>query len=403
MAATEIGVPVTLYEAARHYGGRCRSYYESTLDLVIDNGNHLLLSGNDATLSYLSSVGASGSVYPLEDGRLPLLDLGRNQRWRFSITPWHLLAALMGAGRVPGTEMADYLSLWPALRAGPDRRLGDLVDCHSSGFTRLWHPIILAAMNTPPAETSCQLLRQLLRESTLRGARACRPLLMQNNLNDSLVEPAIAWLSKRQTELQAGHRLRSIDTDGRQLTQLVFTTRTVPLGPGDQVILALPPWAASSILADYPAPLGYATIVNAHYRFQSPPGLPPILGLIGGTGEWIFRHEEHVSVTVSAADALLEEDRPLLAARIWADVAQATGCGGPIPTWQIVSEKRATFRATPTENARRPHSRTRWHNLTLAGDWVQTGLPATIEGAIRSGQQAVALALMRTGWHKGRQ
>ena len=82
-----------------------------------------------------------------------------------------------------------------------------------------------------------------------------------------------------------------------------------------------------------------------------------------------------------------------LARLIWADVTRALGFSADMPAWQIVKEKRATFAATPAQDARRPGAPTRWRNLFLAGDWTQTGLPATIEGALRSGETAAALAL----------
>ena len=80
--------------------------------------------------------------------------------------------------------------------------------------------------------------------------------------------------------------------------------------------------------------------------------------------------------------------REELAAQIWRDVAQIAGIADELPPWQIVRERRATFAATPQENAKRPGAATRFRNLALAGDWTATGLPATIEGAIRSGQRA---------------
>jgi uncharacterized protein with NAD-binding domain and iron-sulfur cluster len=104
-----------------------------------------------------------------------------------------------------------------------------------------------------------------------------------------------------------------------------------------------------------------------------------------------------MSVTVSCADAIVDQDREALAATIWADVAKALNITAPMPAWQIVKEKRATFAATPAQDARRPQQKTRWRNLFLAGDWVQTGLPATIEGALRSGESAAALALRHLG------
>jgi uncharacterized protein with NAD-binding domain and iron-sulfur cluster len=89
----------------------------------------------------------------------------------------------------------------------------------------------------------------------------------------------------------------------------------------------------------------------------------------------------------------VDQDREDLAIRIWADVTKALNIQAPMPAWQIVKEKRATFAATPAQDARRPDARTQWRNLFLAGDWTQTGLPATIEGALRSGETAAALAL----------
>jgi uncharacterized protein with NAD-binding domain and iron-sulfur cluster len=95
---------------------------------------------------------------------------------------------------------------------------------------------------------------------------------------------------------------------------------------------------------------------------------------------------------------LLDEDRGALAARLWADVAKVHNLSADLPRWQLVVEKRATFAATPEQDRRRPCAQTKWDNLFLAGDWTKTGLPATIEGALRSGRTAAACAhQMETG------
>ncbi len=107
----------------------------------------------------------------------------------------------------------------------------------------------------------------------------------------------------------------------------------------------------------------------------------------------MFAFEGRISVTVSGADRLLDIEREALARRLWRDVAKVHGLSIAMPDWQIVKERRATFAATPAQDARRPGARTRWSNLFLAGDWTDTGLPATIEGALRSGRRAADLAL----------
>jgi predicted NAD/FAD-dependent oxidoreductase len=133
--------------------------------------------------------------------------------------------------------------------------------------------------------------------------------------------------------------------------------------------------------------------VNAHYLVAPPKGVPAIIGLIGGTAQWVFAFADRVSVTVSGADQLVDLDREFLARTLWRDVAAVHGMSEELPSWQIVKEKRATFAATPEQDARRPNAATSFANLVLAGDWTQTGLPATIEGAIRSGHKAAQLAL----------
>ena len=97
------------------------------------------------------------------------------------------------------------------------------------------------------------------------------------------------------------------------------------------------------------------------------------------------------ATTISGADSLVDADREELAGLIWRDVAAALKIAEPTPAWQIVKERRATFAALPGQDAKRPAAPTRWTNLRLAGDWTATGLPATIEGAVRSGHKAATL------------
>jgi hypothetical protein len=162
----------------------------------------------------------------------------------------------------------------------------------------------------------------------------------------------------------------------------------------DAVVLALPPNIATTLLPGISAPNEYRAIVNAHFSIAPPPGCAPMLGVVNGTTEWIFAFHDRLSVTISGADRLIDTPRDTLAATIWQEVADAVGLPRvPMPRWQIVREKRATFAATPAQNALRPAARTSWRNLVLAGDWTDTGLPATIEGAIRSGNRAADLLL----------
>jgi len=118
-----------------------------------------------------------------------------------------------------------------------------------------------------------------------------------------------------------------------------------------------------------------------------------MIGVLNATIEWLFAFPDRLSVTISGADRLLDQSREELAALIWREVAAVAGITAELPPWQVVRERRATFAATPAENARRPGTKTDFGNLYLSGDWTDTGLPATIEGAIRSGNKAAEFVL----------
>ncbi len=150
-----------------------------------------------------------------------------------------------------------------------------------------------------------------------------------------------------------GERLRAITFNTRAATALEFPDATIPLGPRDMVVLAAPPWMAQSLVPQLTVPTEFRAIVNAHFKMPAPPNLPtqkdapPILGVIGGTAEWIFSFSDRISVTVSGADAIVDRDREDLAQTLWADVCAALKISAELPKWQIVKEKRATFAATP--------------------------------------------------------
>ena len=174
------------------------------------------------------------------------------------------------------------------------------------------------------------------------------------------------------------------------MVTLDFGDDKVAIGD-DDVILAVPPIVAAGLVPELKTPSQFRAIVNAHFRLEPPAGLAPIIGVVNGTMEWLFTFPDRLSVTISAADRLLDVPRETLAQNLWQEVAAVAGLSTALPRWQIVRERRATFAATPGENAKRPDAKTAWRNLWIAGDWTKTGLPATIEGAVRSGNRAADL------------
>jgi squalene-associated FAD-dependent desaturase len=388
----ERGLEVVLHEAAGHAGGRCRSYHDPVLDMEIDNGNHLLLSANHAALAYLAAIGAAARLKGPARAEFAFVDLAGGKRWTLRINDGRLPWWIFDKGRrVPDTTAGDYLPLARLLWVAPDKTICETVECAGALYERLARPLWLAALNTDPKEASARLAGAVTRETLARGGGACRPLIARDGLGAVFIEPALAFLRARNGKVAFGHRLRAIDLRAGKAAALDFGDDRVAVGPADGVVLAVPPAVAADLVPDLTTPNEFRAIVNAHFRVDPPAALAPIIGIVNGTIEWLFSFERRLAVTISCADRLLDVPRETLAGKIWQEVAVVAGLPTELPAWQIVRERRATFAATPVQNARRPDAITAWSNLFLAGDWTNTGLPATIEGAVRSGNRAADL------------
>ena len=383
------GQPVTVHEASPQAGGRCRSYFDTALDMEIDNGNHLVLSGNHATLAYAARIGAADKLVGPGAARFPFIDLPSGQRWTLDANDGLIPVWMLSENRrVPGTRLPEYLELAKLLLANRKAKIGDTLACRGPLWDRLIEPFLVSALNTEAKEGSAALAAQVVRETLAAGGRNYHPLIAREGLSNALVRPALAYVEAHGGEVAFGRRLRALRFDGERVAGLDFGDLTLDLGPSDSVVMATPPQVAGPLIPGLSVPTEFRAIVNAHYRIAPPPGLPPITGLVGGLAQWLFAFPDRLSVTISAGDALLDTPREELARRIWSDVAKVAGLTGDAPRWQIVRERRATFAASPAQDALRPGTRTRWRNLALAGDWTQTKLPATIEGSIRSGVAA---------------
>lgn len=395
-AATRLaasGRRVAVYEAARMAGGRCRSYFDQQLGLTIDNGNHLLLAGNHAALAYLNRIGATDALAGPDDCVFDFCDLGSRDRWRLRPNmgrlPWWIFAP---GRRVPGTSAADYLSGIGLLRAGPEATVAEAMPARGALWTRLWRPVLVSALNTPLETASARLAAAVVRESLGAGGAAARPRAPRRGLGPAFVQPALDFLAFRDAQVRYGARLRGLGLDGDRVASLDFGAEQVRIGAEDRVILAVPAWSALEIAPDLTAPTEHCAILNAHFAIAPPANAPLLTGVVGGLTEWLFAFPDRLSVTISAADALIDSQREDIGSEIWKEVAAIAGLDpARSPPMRIVKEKRATFAATPAQDRLRPGARTRWRNLALAGDWTQTGLPATIEGAIRSGDRAAEI------------
>ena len=392
------GCRVIVHEAAGHAGGRCRSYHDPQLGMTIDNGNHLALSGNEAALAFLDRIGGRSAVVEHARAEFPFIDLATGERWTVHLNrgrvPWWVLDPCR---RVPGSRVADYTAIACLLSARRGAKVSDVLCCEGPLYERLWRPILLAALNIEPEEADATIAAQVLRETFGAGGRACRPVIAVGGLSEAFVEPALRYIGERSALVRYNRRLHRVAYKGDRVAGLVFGDDVILLGPKEQVILAVPPKAATDLVPMLKAPEDYRGIVNVHFRMDCPAGMPQMTGVVNGLSDWIFAYPDKVSVTISGTD-LSGLGREEFARRIWAEVSAVarpsmTGRSDPCPPWQVIREKRATFAATPAAALSRSRTRTAFRNLFIAGDWTDTGLPACIEGAVRSGNKASRVAI----------
>ena len=301
------GAPVTVYEAGPAAGGRCRSYHDKELGCRIDNGNHLWLSGNRSIAGFLRRVGAEGTLAGPATAMFPFHDLATGRSWTVrpnaGPVPWWVLAPGRG---VPGARLRDYAGLLRLLRAGPDATVAEVMRPGALN-DRLIEPLVIAALNTAPATGSAALMAAVMRETLARGGQACVPAFPRDGLSASFIDPAVdALLAGGRGPARRPPRVRG--DGGRR-----------PGGGARDGGRADPARPAGWRDPCRGRPGGAGLAARACRRrtrsrrsstcITAMPPRPDRLGssdLLGGTAEWVFIKPEVVSVTISAANRLVD-------------------------------------------------------------------------------------------------
>ena len=408
----EAGRAVTLFDSAGHAGGRCRSFYDKTLDRVIDNGNHLIMSGNKSALKYLKRIGwtevATGAQSDPLDGpqfaRYPFVDIKSGERWAVRINEGPIPFWVFDKKwRVPNTGFMDYVRAAGIAFAGKDKTVADVVDENNVLYKAFWEPLTLAVLNTTPQIGQAKLLWSVIRETFAMGGQASRPLAAKHGLGPAFIDPAVAYLRTKGANVRFNARLRAAWFDGGRVTNLNFTDETIELGEGDEVIFALPPSRLKQIMPEADPPEDNASILNVHYRTPSDVptkvlGDSPFIGMISSDAHWAFVRDDVISLTVSASHAIGMDDVPnaQVVDDLWKETQIAFDLGDmPYEAVRVIRERRATPDQSPASAEKRLKAETAYANLTLAGDHTDTGVPATIEGSIRSGDRAAKIVIGR--------
>lgn len=406
-------VPEVL-EAKRYAGGRAHSFTDATSGVVLDNGQHVFMGCYPSCLELFDLLGVAERLDRQESMAVPYVS-ARNgtsvlQARPGLPAPLDLVAGLMAFRELSAADKAAICWLGLRLRLGGRARAGETVSAwlsrlgQTAGAIRaLWEPLCIAALNEPIAAADATLFDEVLRRSLFGGRGASAIYISRVGLSDLLLPEARLFLESLGGALHLGEGVQSVETTGSRITAVTTTQgRRIE---GGLHICAVPWTAARSLLPSGSAParaaaaIGSAPIIALHFFTDRRLIDSPFVGFLDSPLHWIFDRSHQTggdgrflySVVISAAYELAAKPTPEFLQTVWDELgrllpeARAAKMGHHV----LYKSKDATFAARPETAAHRPGARTEWDNLVLAGDWTDTGLPGTLEGAAWSGRRAV--------------
>lgn len=396
---SEKKVPVTVFETAKHLGGRARGVESN--GIMLDNGQHILVGAYRETLRLIESLNPGGKRLL----RMPL-EIRVPGRLRFKAAPlpapWNMLAGLLFAQGLGGADRIAVLRFMHALRRAnftlaQDMSVDALLAHHAQPAAvtaLLWRPLCVSALNTPLALASARVFVNVLRDTVAAGERDCDFIVPATDLSSLFPDPAAEYVRRHGGVVRAGATVRAVEACAGGFR--------VISGGGEvfsHVICAVSPHRLEPLISNLPqlqeiartvAAFAYEPIYTVYLQYPERVTLPgPMVELSGGLTQWAFDRGRIsgraglIAAVISASGEHEDRGQATLSQLAQEELRQALG-DPPAPLWvRVIAEKRATFSCRP--GVRRPPRRTAVKNFFLAGDYTESDHPATLETAVRSG------------------
>lgn len=422
------GVRVAVLDARPQLGGRATAFLDRRSGELVDNGQHVLFGCYYQTFRFLERIGAGGNVRRQGGLTVPYLDpVGRRSELRCPPLPppLHLLAAVLDWDSMPWRERLSVLRLAGPLRKAhrelqrsgrvsvvpAESTVSDWLRENGQGAKLrawLWEPLAVAALNQPPETSSAAPFVRVLAEMFGPDPAAAAIAWPSRPLHLMYAEPARAYIEARGGSVRT-NALARLRFEGGALAGVDVRGERIACS---RVVCAVPWFGLRPLFAGEPPPL-MREIVRAADNMDSMPIVTvnlwydrqvmdePFVGLPGRAMQWVFDKRlafgselSHLSLVASGAETLVNQDADQLIARAAQEVADALPAAriAKLIGGTVIREKRATF-ALSHGQPPRPGVRTPIDGLFLAGDWIDTGLPGTIESAVVSGHMAASMVL----------
>lgn len=399
------GRRVELIEASQKPGGRAYSLTEKSTGTIIDNGQHIMMGCYYDTLKFFRMIGAYENLIIQEklsvDFLLPQLQSVPLKAFS-KIYPLNLSAGLLAYRALSIKDRLLLLRFFLVLPLVSDNDLKRktvydwLVQENQNERIRkaFWEILVAGALNTSTYKASAKIFKDILVEIFLKGNKAATIVIPKKGLTESYCDPAINYIGSRGGIVTMGEQVNKLIIEDSKVKAVVTNKRIIT--NIKNVITAIPYYALSRILPDKytitDPGFEYSSILTVHVWLKEIRFDKLFYGLVGSEVHWIFNRGTHITLVRSDAGEFMDKSKEEIFSIIKKELYKycfiededIVGC-------YILKEKRATFIPSESIIYSRPGTETKLQNLYLAGDWIDTGLPSTIESAVKSGRMAAEL------------
>lgn len=394
------GHKVELIEASPKLGGRAYSFRDDISGTIVDNGQHIFMGCYKETLKFLRLIGADKNFIYQENLKVNFLNEQR-RLYRLESTrlfyPLNLFFGLLNFEALPFIDRLKLLKFFLKIYFYSEEELKTL-SVHQWLETEgqnevirktFWDFIAIGALNTNVNKASAKVFADILKEIFFRGNKAATIVLPAYGLTESYCNEAKNYIEKNGSSIHLSEQVISCEILHNEINKVITSKRT--LSDFNYVISCIPWFALEKLYKDESINLNFehSAILTIHIWLSESKLKEDFYGLIGSPIHWIFTHKDFITIVSSDANELIEKTKEELFEMAAVELKKYTGIErDEIKSYKIIKEKRSTFVPDNESLDKRPGTRTKIKNLFLAGDWVNTGLPSTIESAVKSGRLA---------------
>lgn len=398
---------VTLLEASPKLGGRSYSFLDKETNTVLDNGQHILMGCYFETLNFLSLIQAKENFYFQKRLKVNFVKEG------FCVLPLksfpfiYPLNLLLGVLRYKALNSSERLALIKVFLKLPFYSSNKLSGINIKEWLEIenqsknvqdafWRILAIGALNTSLEKASAKIFVDILRQIFLNGKSSSTIILPKLGLTESFCKNAEEFIKNNNAEIHLSETVLKLVIKDDKVTE-VHTSKEV-CKDFDFIVTAIPAFALSRIVEENGQinipEFTYSTILNVHLWLKEKSFPEGFFGLINSPVHWVFNKETHLNIAISDAEELASKSDKGIMSMVKEEMMKFFLLSPEsIINYKIIKEKRATFIPSNYILDKRPQQKTKIKNLILAGDWVDTGLPSTIESAVKSGRVAADLIL----------